>query len=487
MRGDGVSEVVGAIILISVAVLAMGIVILAFFAGPLPTKVPSFHGIVSNSSKTVYISHEGGDTLYIGQFKILVDGIDKTSNFTQSITGDFSVGKVMSATLPTYPGRVVVIFNSSWGGQTVLLSADLFGSQAYAPPGWYAAGWLARKKITILGSQVTGTLTDFPVLIYLAADTNLYNGEGTLSVGNDILFTSSDGTTKLSHEIEWYNAQSGSLYAWVKIPSLIAGSNTVIYVYYNNSAAANQQDRTNVWSNGYAGVWHLNETSGTRYDSTANHNDLTDWNTVARGTRAGMAQLAGGADFVRTNSEYLYINDAAQTGLDITGPITMEAWAYNDESGNAPYFIMDKAKGSCGSGDAPYFLRLNNAGCSLKECTVVTGSCGENPTDAQPGSCTITSGSWIHIVGTNDGTNTRIYKNSALTDTEPYSSGIFNSDGAFYLGSQVNANYFDGIIDEARVSNVARSQDWITTEYTNMISPLTFYSISTEQTQSTMS
>ena len=481
MKGEGVSEVIGAIILISVAALAMGIVILVLFAAPLPTRVPSFAGLISNSSNKVYISHEGGDTLSVGQFKILVDGVDVTYNFTKSLNGPFSLGKVMNATLPKIPGRVVMVFNTSWGGGTVLLSADLVRMVPYTPVGWYSGDWLKRKKITIDDTKVSGSLTDFPVLISISDPLGLQN-YAQLD-GDDILFTSSDGSTRLAHEIEFFRSNGGILIAWVKVPSVTSASDTVIYMYYNNSAASNQQDAGNVWTNGYVGVWHLNETSGTRYDSTASNNDLTDWNTVARLT----GQITGGADFVRTNSEYLYINDAAQTGLDITGPITMEAWVKNDETVNPPYFIIDKARGSCGSGDAPYFLRLNSEGANLRECTVVTGSCGETPSDAQPAVGTITSGSWIHIVGTNDGTTTRVYKNAVETDSKAYSSGIFNSDGAFYIGSQVNANYFDGIIDEARVSNVARSQYWITTEYNNMNSPGTFLSLGTEQTQATMS
>ena len=123
MKDDGVSAGIGAIILISIAVISMGIIVLVFFAGPLPTNVPSFQGIVSNSSKTVYISHEGGDTLYLGQFKVLVNGNDTTSSFTQSITGDFSVGKVMCATLAYWPSNVVVVFKTLHPGTATVVYA----------------------------------------------------------------------------------------------------------------------------------------------------------------------------------------------------------------------------------------------------------------------------------------------------------------------------------------------------------------------------
>ncbi|HMK15921.1 MAG TPA: DUF2341 domain-containing protein, partial [Methanomicrobiales archaeon] len=294
MKDDGVSAGIGAIILISIAVISMGIIVLAFFAGPLPINVPSFHGIVSNSSKTVYISHEGGDTLYLGRFKVLVNGNDTTSSFTQSITGDFSVGKVMCATLAYWPSNVVVVFNSSWGGETVLLSADLYGSLNLPPPGWFSSSWYNRKKIIIKGSKVTGSLTDFPVLIYTGSDTNLQNE--AQAGGNDILFTSWDGTTKLPHEIDNYTGiQSGSLLAWVKVPSLTAGTDTIIYMYYNNSDASNQQDPANVWTNGYRGVWHLNNAFT---DSTSNGNNGANTGSTDAAGKVYRGRSFDGNDYI---------------------------------------------------------------------------------------------------------------------------------------------------------------------------------------------
>lgn len=123
MKENGVSETIGAIILVSVAGLAMGIVLLVLLAGPLPANVPSFSATISNKSTTIYISHLGGDPLYSGQYKILVDGKDRTGSFAGP--NPFTVGTNLSYTSPTMPSHVVMIFNTSWGGGTVLAAADL--------------------------------------------------------------------------------------------------------------------------------------------------------------------------------------------------------------------------------------------------------------------------------------------------------------------------------------------------------------------------
>jgi hypothetical protein len=40
---------------------------------------------------------------------------------------------------------------------------------------------------------------------------------------------------------------------------------------------------------------------------------------------------------------------------------------------------------------------------------------------------------------------------------------------------------FDGLLDELRVSNTARSADWIATEYNNQSNPSAFLSVGTQQ------
>src|ERR1700693_6215409 len=82
---------------------------------------------------------------------------------------------------------------------------------------WYSTGWTYRKPITIHFGQVPNTdQVNFPVLITLASDSGLT--AHARSDGFDILFTSSDGSTKIAYERERY--ASGTLVAWVKVPAL---------------------------------------------------------------------------------------------------------------------------------------------------------------------------------------------------------------------------------------------------------------------------
>jgi MSHA biogenesis protein MshQ len=105
--------------------------------------------------------------------------------------------------------------------------------------GHYDDDWIYRKKITINSSQVTGDLTDFPILINLT-DYDLKNK--ARMDGYDILFTADDCETKLDFEIELFDSNSGELFAWIKIPYLDATNDTDIYMYYGNPDAEDQSN-----------------------------------------------------------------------------------------------------------------------------------------------------------------------------------------------------------------------------------------------------
>jgi hypothetical protein len=166
---------------------------------------------------------------------------------------------------------------------------------------WYNSNWLYRKKITIDHTKVSATLTNFPVLVNLSSDSNL--ASRAQSDGDDILFTSSDGTTKLSHEIEKYSSSTGELVAYVKIPSLASTTDTEIYMYYGNPSTINQQDVANVWNDNYISTWHLNGSSGVVSDSLQNKYGLifgTSSSVVAG--KIGNAISFGGDGYIHINT-----------------------------------------------------------------------------------------------------------------------------------------------------------------------------------------
>jgi hypothetical protein len=93
----------------------------------------------------------------------------------------------------------------------------------------------------------------------------------------------------------------------------------------------------------------------------------------------------------------------------------------------------------------------------------------------------MTVGAWSHVVGTYDGGTVRLYVNGVQGGTAPLSGSInYGNSKDLAIGSRspyAPGLFWNGLLDEVRISSVARSADWIATEYANQSSPGTFYSV----------
>jgi len=169
MKRVGVSEVIGTLILVGVVVLGMAIVGLLLLANPTPSNIPAFDSIVSNRSKTIYIYHKGGDPLWPGQYKILVNGADQTANFTIMSPGSvpWSVGETLTGSYPSMPATsmpnlVAIVYNTSMGGGTILVMVDLNKGVIPAPSFvQVAANYTTSGRmlpITFTGTSTPGNL-----------------------------------------------------------------------------------------------------------------------------------------------------------------------------------------------------------------------------------------------------------------------------------------------------------------------------------------
>jgi len=181
---------------------------------------------------------------------------------------------------------------------------------------WWNCNWSYCKKITIDHTKVQSAQTDFPVLIHRDADAEL--AAHAQSDGDDIVFIDVYNTTQYKHEIEYYNSGTGELDAWVKVTTVSSTADTILYMYYGNPTCSNQQNITATWDSNFKMIQHLNESSGTLFDSTSNDND----GTVTGATSNSSSKIDGGYDFDGNDD----INTGNDSSLDITSSITLEGW-----------------------------------------------------------------------------------------------------------------------------------------------------------------
>jgi len=125
MDEKAVSEVIGVVLLISVTVLGVALVAVTYFSQPAPSEIPHVNVVAGATADnaTFILSHEGGDALAEGSYRIYVEtesGLeDQTDKF--ALEGDddvWSIGE--NLTYKGTPGRVVISVVDSGGGEMMI-------------------------------------------------------------------------------------------------------------------------------------------------------------------------------------------------------------------------------------------------------------------------------------------------------------------------------------------------------------------------------
>ena len=381
----------------------------------------------------------------------------------------------------------------SWGGSTIVATVPTgatSGNIVVSVGGVNSNGFAFTvadpttgyyRAITIPYTQVPNTdQINFPVLIsgtypFLA---NQANGGRVLNAnGYDIIFTSdSAGQNLLNFEVESYNSVTGTAEFWVCIPTLSHTVNTTIYIWYGISGINDSQaNSAGAWSNGYGAVWHFGAQGAlSTADSTANAN-----NGVNHGVVSATGIIGGAGAFDGTGNTYLDI--PSSTSFKPATAITLESWVNMAGPGSSPS-ILSLDYGANGSWNSPYQAYVLNFQANTLQPNFAIAVSGSPVDVTDPAS--LTSGQWAHVVGTYDGTNLIEYVNGVPVASSPQSGPIdygISQDLAIGTNSPYDSfQAVNGLIDETRISTVARSADWIATEYNNQSAPATFATLGQE-------
>jgi hypothetical protein len=351
------------------------------------------------------------------------------------------------------------------------------GSEHVVTASLIEGGWLnewdQRVNITIDHDDVDGDLSDFPVLIYLSGSSGR-NGDDTTFVFDElqsdanrkrIAVTTSDGTTQCYVEIEEWDDASEEAWLWVKVPDVDGSADTVLYLYYD----ANHSDNTdyvgdsgsatarNVWDDDYVGVWHLpedpegaapqmkNSKSDDNHGSCQGFMDSFD---QVRGQIDGSLDLDGFND---------YIDFGSSEDLDITGDITIEFWLKADDYSGFPDIVTK------GTFDESYSVWLESDG------DIVFSLNNDRLTSLTNVSTTY----WNYIAVTRIGSDRRVFINGTEDVSDVYAASIGPVVDSLTVSSDVDS--FDGIVDDARLSDTGRVAPWIKACYESGVDDLVAY------------
>ncbi len=314
-----------------------------------------------------------------------------------------------------------------------------------------------RMRIAFPAYNREEPLTNFTALVVfgtnLAANGFAYSQMASTN-GWDLVFTDSGVTRELNYEIEQRDT-NGLTLAWVQVPVL--ASNSCIWAYWGDagitSSPAAYTTNGAAWGGDFSGVWHF--TGGATLsgkDSTARA-----WNGAVHSairTNGVMAEAA----YFDGSSAYL---DMGTSEPMRDGKVTMGAWI---RPLNGTVLMMKGDDNTVHS----YGLEWG-AGASLLFTygagTAWLGDGGVSP-----------AGQWSFVSGVIDGNSKRIYVNGALRASTTF-SGSVSSALPLWFGAQNRVGFpywYQGAMDEARISSVARSANWIWAEWMNLASNSVF-------------
>jgi len=199
--------------------------------------------------------------------------------------------------------------------------------------------------------------------------------------------------------------------------------------------------------NNTIGLWRLNETGGTGAyikDVSGNGHDGTPTSTTPVNGISGKAHDFNGSTSV--------VTVPADSALDFVGDYTLEAWI-------KPGSIPASTSGIIGKySDNGWGLNITNTGLAnmgSHSCSNFSGTTAMQP------------GQWYYVVGVyQENGNEYVYVNGNLEATGSLTDGnCANDTSAVVIGQFRTGILFDGVIDEVRVSNTARSADEIAENY----------------------
>ena len=337
--------------------------------------------------------------------------------------------------------------------------------------------WSTRHRITVDASEVDEPLTDVPILLIL--DSNRIDDDAAADDGADLRLVDASLDEFMDHEIDtWDSGQTA--YVWVRIPQLFADDGDVeLWLYYGNSDAEDGQNPAGVWDSDFAAVWHGNVSGNepnVMPDSTANANDATsplnDWPDRLVAALIGRAVKMQGhdGDSAEEPANTYFELAPVSSSLDLTDAFTLEAvveidegWRNLNDGQGVDWAVVQK--GPSGNQER-YYLGLSRRE-QVINCRLFPEADADqirNDEEANPGADgEVSLGVLTYLACTYDGdTLAAFIDGERVQSHDDFEGGplLAGSDDILHIGRRFDDRRFGGLVDEVRISSVARSDTW---------------------------
>ena len=348
------------------------------------------------------------------------------------------------------------------------------GAQRGASDVWRYAQTLTLDT-TAAGANVMEDVAHYPLAVIL--DKSRFDFTQARADGGDIRFFDADGKA-LPHAIELWDRTSGSAAIWVLLDRVRGQANEqAIEMRWGNPGAADASDSKAVFTraHGFVGAWHLDEDGNTApdgYKDSSEHGAHGAGVGLMPGSRVD-ARIGKGTHLDnpagQDTARWIRVSGEKAAQFNPGPPITVSIWALGYSYPIRSYETM------IAKGDTSWTLQRVQygpgggaqkvAGQGYQTCVRTPGYhlCAYN----FAGQALVTR-KWLHFMAVFEEPGMKLYINGELNASE--SAGPWNKgDHDLGIGNQTQhlagRRQWDGVLDEARVMQVARSASWAKLDY----------------------
>jgi Concanavalin A-like lectin/glucanases superfamily len=325
-----------------------------------------------------------------------------------------------------------------------------------------------RLTFTIAAGKVNERLTNFPVYV----DVTQADLKARLdAAGTTLSFKRRVGSTveSLAYELQSFDATTGQLRAWVRLPEVSNTADTGFELWYGAAEVKEPQTPAVVWSQAYKTVFHLEGATAPIVDSVG----VTSGTPMMLSANPSVAgKLGKGIDFNGDNQAGIKFRNP----LVGSAPSTISVWVSQRSATDKDALV------ALGSGTAAAAARILLSQFNINE--IAAGLYATN--DWSSTGVNIQNASWTLLHWTYKNGVSSLYRNGVAIAGSPHDHGVVaatqGTEG--WLGaSHANSLYqndsgLNGILDEVRISDVDRSAGWIKAEFDNQSAPTSFLATS---------
>jgi len=327
-------------------------------------------------------------------------------------------------------------------------------------------------KITVDSSKIDSNLTHFPLSVVFSSSNcgSLFDEIGDsyqkIRVSKDLY-----GQNQLYVEVEYWNASEKKAVLHVSKSDWVisSSSDTYIYLHYssvfpNNTTYVGAMASAvgeNVWDSNFVFVSHVEDLK----DSTGNASDGSNYSTSEEAALLGQGLETnnGYATFPHHNSHNVADKCTLAIAFKTSNNCSYSGLICKDIATTSSYKYMIYVSSS--SENVSLYIRTSSGVSAAK----YNGS--------------VKDSAWHYFVGVYDKSlaskRLKLYIDGNLeAEADGYNEDILSSTNTLALGRWGASYRFDAFLDEARISDTARSAAWIKAEYYSVLdSLLSFESI----------